>query len=594
MTLNFIKGIAIVFSAIVLCRPVTILATTMVPYQNLGVLSAASDALVVARVVKQYETNINGALRFRYTLEVEDKVKGDLEKGAQFDVQRWEKVIDDVRITMWGDIELFENARYLLFLEKKSEGLYHPLCFSYYIFEEISKEGISYIVPMEHDHDFELIDADRAEPIHVYEKARLLRSIGNYIDGKTWDVGDAITNLKAADFKVASHKREAPSDCTYLKAGSKPLRWEYFPDQAVAVHYINTGAAGCTSAISATSEAVSSMIASYPGLKLVDGGTTDPLHDCADGSALGADYRSYLDNNFGGYRNIILQYDDPCSEIADLTNCGGVLAIGGVYGIGSHTHDGTSWATAKYGYVILNNGVGNCKCNQMHDIITHELSHSLGLGHITTGNANMNPTCCNEITSLDQLCMEYSYPEPSPSQLLPLKLTDFHGEQLGRLNVLKWQTAWESNIDRFVIEKTNFLDGNYTLGAEIISKGDTNEGHQYEWSDDSPNTQNYYRLKTYDHDGDISYSHIIELNIDQRGGKNGIYPTIVTTHLQLDLGLKEEVEVEITDLTGRMIRSAAISPGQSSLRVETLPEGWYHIRVPNKGIPDVYKFCKVN
>ncbi|MCB0688555.1 MAG: hypothetical protein KDC53_18585, partial [Saprospiraceae bacterium] len=70
-------------------------ATTIVPFANLGTLADGSDALVMARVIKVYEHSEDDQVFFRFRLVVEESIKGSLEKGDQFDVQKWEKLTDD-------------------------------------------------------------------------------------------------------------------------------------------------------------------------------------------------------------------------------------------------------------------------------------------------------------------------------------------------------------------------------------------------------------------------------------------------------------------------------------------------------------------
>ena len=163
----FVRPLATLLMALTSC---ILLATTIVPFANLGSLADRSDALVMARVIKNYEYSENGQTLFRYRLIVEENLKGSLQEGDEFDVQKWEKLIDERWITMWGDLNFYTNARYLLFLEHQGENLYHPLCFSYYVFEEISKEGETYIVPSPEAREFELVDLNEAEPLVCLSK----------------------------------------------------------------------------------------------------------------------------------------------------------------------------------------------------------------------------------------------------------------------------------------------------------------------------------------------------------------------------------------------------------------------------------------
>ena len=111
--------------------------------------------------------------------------------------------------------------------------------------------------------------------------------------------------------------------------------------------------------------------------------------------------------------NGVVFVDDPCSQVADLVNCSGVLAIGGAHISGTHLFDDQTWSTLAYPFVVMNNGLDTCHCAEYNTVLTHELTHTMGIGHIssTHGPANMNPSCCSDITDLDLQCVDYTYPD---------------------------------------------------------------------------------------------------------------------------------------------------------------------------------------
>jgi hypothetical protein len=576
-------------------------ATTIVPYENLGALADHCDALVLATVIKNYEQERDGQITFRSRLTVENEFKGDLQIGEQFDVQKWEKLIDDKWMTMWGDLNLYENARYLLFLEKRDGGLYHPICYAYYVFEEISMNGQDFIVPSEEAQEFELLDLKDAEPLFVYQKEALFGELKAAVSGtKIWDSRSARTQMTISDFFVSRSQRAAPTGCTYLYAGTKKIRWTGFPDQSVGIHYNANGALGCSnSSINDAQQAILDLQSEYPGIKVVDAGTVPNMAQCAiDMSALGSDYRTYIDNNFGSYRNIIIQYDDPCNEIANLSNCAGILAIGGVYGIGSHSYDGEDWATGKYGYVVLNNGFGACKCSAsastniaLRQTLSHELSHALGLGHISVsqGLANMNPSCCQAISSVDRNCFNYTYPPATQESLLPVELVSFSGESGQFGNQLSWETAWEANVIKYEIQRSVNESSFATVGI-VMSKGDSDQGHTYKWFDNHPDDQNYYRLKSVDLDGTNNYSQIVELK-SRRIEHALIYPTATRDEVNVNLPDDALTTIQINSSTGKLIDQMTLK-NSGKISVRDLASGWYYIQISTNLYSDTFRFFK--
>ena len=420
-----------------------------------------------------------------------------------------------------------------------------------------------------------------------------MKQLSSYVhDQKPWNSNEAKTSLSISDFTNQQSKRSAPSGCTFLNTSGKKVRWNIFPDLSVGVHY-NSGATGCGSSVSAAQDAISTLQNAYDGINILDAGSSTFSANCADFSALGADYRSYMDNTYGNYRHVIIQFEDPCSEISDLKSCGGTLAIGGAYGVGSHTYLDTAWATAKYGYVVVNNGVGNCFCSSMTDLLTHELTHTLGLGHISAnvGTANLNPVCCHSITALDNQCVDYAYPPPGAVQLLPVELVSFNGVADPYYNQLFWSTASEQNVNRFIIERANSNGSQFeTIGA-VLSQGETSVGHAYEWLDKSPMQNNYYRLRTTDWDGQEDLSNIIVVK-RQEGIKPAIYPTMTNGEINIAIPGGEEVRLKIFSVAGELISEYNIAYS-SAIDLKDLVNGWYLIRLENANFSEIFRVLKI-
>lgn len=569
-------------------------ATTIMPYANLGSLADGSDALVMARVIKQYEHSEDGQTLFRFRLIVEETIKGSLRKGDEFEVQKWEKLIDDRWITMWGDINLYQEARYLMFLEDRGNGLYHPLCFSYYIFEEISKAGQTYLVPSPEGSEIEVIDLSGAEPLYVYSKGALIHQLKAYVTGvEAWTPDSARAELAVSDFANHNHKRSVPSGCTFLNTGGKKLRWNIFPDLSVGIHY-GSGAAGCGTADAAAQDAISNIQNAYAGINIIDAGTDGFSANCSDFTAVGADYRSYMDNTYGSYRHVIIQFDDPCGEIADLKSCGGTLAVGGAYGVGSHTYLDTAWATAKYGYIIVNNGVGSCQCSNLSSILTHELTHTMGLGHISAsyGTANLNPSCCQSISSLDETCVDYAYPSPGSVQLLPVELISFEGRSDAFANRLTWATASEHNADRFAVERADDLSKEFELIGQVPAVGETAHRMNYEWRDFSPLSNCYYRLRMIDYDGQEELSNIVTIQREENI-KPLLFPTQTETSVSISLPDNQLADLKIFSVDGKLIEERKISAELVEVELKDLNSGWYYLRIENQNFSEVFRVLKI-
>ena len=100
----------------------------------------------------------------------------------------------------------------------------------------------------------------------------------------------------------------------------------------------------------------------------------------------GAPATGDLDGDDGEWRIIA---NDPHDEIPDVC-CFGI--IGGAFLIdkGSHVYNGETFRTLTHADLLLNDGISsaNFTQEQLDDIITHEIGHSLGLRHADRNSAN--------------------------------------------------------------------------------------------------------------------------------------------------------------------------------------------------------------
>jgi hypothetical protein len=92
--------------------------------------------------------------------------------------------------------------------------------------------------------------------------------------------------------------------------------------------------------------------------------------------------------------------------------------------------------------------------------------------------------------------------------VLPINLLSFYGQKVYNANAaqLYWQTAQESNMSRFEVERSS--DGVYfqTIGATIPATN-TSITQNYTYTDNIPaGTRQYYRLRMIDNDGRRTYT----------------------------------------------------------------------------------------
>ncbi|MDH3244281.1 MAG: zinc-dependent metalloprotease [Saprospiraceae bacterium] len=556
-------------------------ATTIIPYENLGHLARESDHVLVARVLENFEEKAGDVTNYRSKLRVLNPIKSQLNLGESFTIDKWEQKVGEMIRVMWGDIHLEEGKTYLLFLADMPDGSLQPICFSYYLFEEIHFEGEIIMQPSEYSKEFILVEEFPHEPLVPFRKKQLLEHLQEVVEYRTeWN---SRTFRLSEDLYASApdHQRAAPNHCSFLGT-SNNFRWLNLPDQPIEVHYAAAGDAGCSGAHEMIQHAVDSLNIYYGGINLIDGGTFSGfIPDCASGTSQGSNLPDYISSNYGSSRHTLVQFDDPCNKIPSLSGCSGTLAVGGLYGIGTHLYDGNTWWTGAYGYVVVNNGVGSCMCSMgtYGSMITHELTHTLGLGHISSlsGPANMNPSCCNEIENLDLDCVNYVY---ESSAILPVELVDFQAEGGEVVNWIAWETASEINSDYFVVERSiDAKESSFTSIGTLPAAGNRDQPSLYELIDKYPAVHNYYRLKSVDLDGSTQYSEIIYLRRHPKVDIS-VYPTDVEDRTNVRIPSSYiGATVDLIHPSGKLIRRVGLHDEYNLIDMHDLPPGIYLIRV---------------
>ena len=219
-------------------------------------------------------------------------------------------------------------------------------------------------------------------------------------------------------------------------------------------------------------------------------GTTTFTPDCIDGQAV-PEPDPEKDRDTG-----LVQFNDPCSEIPDLTGCSGTLAFGGTYfftDAGRHIHRDEEWNTSVFAYVLVNNGVTDCLSSSGYQsMMTHELGHTLGFGHIDPGITSvMNPTCCNDMTDVDEMCALYAYSEiafPTAPAAIQLTTPANGSTGLAPSLTLGWQDDPDTDFYHLQISTTSNFS-TIVLETDQLTEATTDVGPL------APNTTHYWRVR---------------------------------------------------------------------------------------------------
>jgi hypothetical protein len=142
---------------------------------------------------------------------------------------------------------------------------------------------------------------------------------------------------------------------------------------------------------------------------------------------------------------------------------------------------------------------------------------------------------------------------------------------------LTWQTATESNVAHYVIERSK-NGSSYQKIGKVDAAGNSNTLQKYNFVDENPLTgNNYYRIRTNDNDGKFEYSPIIKIKVVNKGTQ--IYPNITTPNstVQLVGNYGENAQLRLINLQGRLIASLPISTENQVQMPASLSAGIYYL-----------------
>jgi len=162
--------------------------------------------------------------------------------------------------------------------------------------------------------------------------------------------------------------------------------------------------------------------------------------------------------------------------------------------------------------------------------------------------------------------------------VLPVELISFKATPQYQSVKLNWETANEINNMGFHVERQNTIDGKWDELSFIKSQGSSSV---YEFIDNNPLIQNYYRLKQVDFDGGFEYSKIIAATLDSKGIMS-VFPNPSKGLFNIT-GLKdlESEQYKLMNSIGQTVSVTVQNNGQ--LDLSECPSGVYYLRVISTG-----------
>jgi hypothetical protein len=390
-------------------------ATTIVPAADPGELALDSEAVFLARAGVSRVVARPGYLATTTELEVVSVAKGSMSPGSVIESIVPGGVKDGIGWVVAGAPKLESGKVYLFFADRDPRGRWQPRLMADSVLRQaIAEDGSKVLVPLEEaSHLSRVGSAGRDAPLvpGPVNEEEFIAALERRLDGKPgWDWAPLVRS-GGSDL----YAKDAPAGCVFMThdAGDgRPIRWRLFDS-------------GGTQSMAADSNGDSSL--SSGGFAQVQGalarwnGVTSTSVSVSYGGASASPPSSCTDDTDITANAVV--FDDPCNEMADLTGCSGTLAFGGpsFYSTTTYSWDSQQWHQAISWFVVVNNGAGNCLSLADYELmLTHEMGHGLGFGHVSDPNALMHANCCHPHNSLDISCTQYLYPTaastPTPTR----------------------------------------------------------------------------------------------------------------------------------------------------------------------------------
>ena len=337
-------------------------------------------------------------------------------------------------------------------------------------------------------------------------------------------------------------------------------------------YYFGTGGNNGADGNTFTFQPSSSTACGSPGGQLGAGGIPN---------ALAIEFDTY-DND-----NPTHLYDMVCDHIAVEIDgsmqfaaplCGPVCAKPGGGNIddgGTYTVD-IQWVNATNTLEVYFDGILRLTC--VNDFITNAFG---GVSEVYWGATSATGGLNNQ-----------QYFCPSTIIILPVELSSFDTECLGKDEIISWVTTSENNSDYFELEYT--YDGFAFFPVETVQASGNSES-ELEYSvrvQMNDPKQGYYRLKIVDNDGEFEYTDIISSK--HCLGNSGLISNAIQTETTIVVSTSEEVTVKFMNQIGQVILEKSTDDQFLTIEKSAIEVGIYYILCESPdGKQESRKICVV-
>ncbi|WP_019941070.1 T9SS type A sorting domain-containing protein [Dyadobacter beijingensis] len=217
--------------------------------------------------------------------------------------------------------------------------------------------------------------------------------------------------------------------------------------------------------------------------------------------------------------------------------------------------NGNSESILEISYSASDNGVFTVTSGSARNLVGHHVSQMLSAQNLSSITAT------------------------NSAGALPVTLVDFHAKNEGKTALLTWTTASETNSGTFEILRSRDARDWQVIG-QMVAQGESHSRKTYFFTDPSPESDNYYRLKMVDLDGSYALTAIRRLAFEDVA--LNVFPNPSTDKVTVRINdLAKVKSVELADTRGTTLRSLPVSVVNQSVEFDLkhLTPGTYIVKV---------------